>query len=175
MIYAGKEVIMSGSNKDLFEYAQWNWTEGVCELLKENHTLDVLYKEGQIFGFAVEKNNVEMVTALLEYYKLHQLKVDRGSVEYLNNLDALYAAMDKVESSYEIGNKVREVLSEYLFDGREQQKLAEIDAMIEHQGASGEQNYAATPAENFAGWPAELSYGAMHNTLSGNHHEVEAQ
>lgn len=123
------EASMSKENEqELLDYSRWNSTDRVIELLNIDPKLDLLYREGKVFRWPVDEGNIEMLTALIEYYKKHKLNGDKNSAEYLDNLDALHKVMDEVESRYEITDAVREVIGEYLSEERQKKLLDELDA-----------------------------------------------
>lgn len=157
----------------LVDYCNWDWTEGILELLEKDTSLDLTYDGGVVFTFAVQHNNMKILTALKEYYEKHKLSMDKNSAEYLDNLEALHKVMDTLENEEDINEDARAVIGEYLSEGRDKKKLQELDDMIENLNLSDGSTQEVVPElQEPVNWSA-TKHG-LAGELSGNHHEIEA-
>jgi hypothetical protein len=119
--------------RELWYCCQFNEYEKVIHILKCYKKLDLTYDEGQLFRFSIMNNNVEMLRALLKYYRKQKLQGDDNSGEYklakYKLLEILRVAADR----FKISEETQEVLSPYMpyeEDNSSEQDLEGLDELI---------------------------------------------
>lgn len=139
--------------------------------------------DGELFGLAL-KNSSEMLRFLVDIYVQTKLQGDPHSIGYLAAKRKLGSMLEEqIDSSAyeleELDEEVQAILRPWMsVDEDSDNEDYEAFTAAMHAGTMCSEeidHQAPPPAENFAGWPSELSHGAaMHGTLSGNYTEVEA-
>jgi hypothetical protein len=102
----------------------------VMNILNNNKELDVTYNEGEFFIVAIKNNSVDIVKALLDYFKYNQLEnPDNNRIEDMSKTDQLLITkicniLDVATQDIKLSQKMKEVLSPYIdFEGSEHNTL----------------------------------------------------
>jgi len=92
---------MENENELIF-LCQNNLSDNVTELLSQklSESIDVLYKDGLAFRLAIKYNNLQMLTALIDYYVNNVLqRTEFGTTEYnISNHKLKETIMDALQS-----------------------------------------------------------------------------
>jgi len=101
--------------KELYDYCRRDQNSDIVQLFKQHLDLDLTYKKGIYFRFAIKHNNVEMLKMLLEYYEKTQLQGDFGN-QYAIPLakQKLQTILQDAIKSFDISEEVQKVLNQYL-------------------------------------------------------------
>ena len=100
---------------DLFDYCRQNCDNIVIErCLKKHDNLDLLYKKGIFFKFAIGNDNINMLNALLQYYKDQNFKDDFEDYEHKITKYKLKLVLQDAVDTYHVSDEIQKILDRYL-------------------------------------------------------------
>jgi len=76
--------------------------------------IDLTYKNGIYFRFAIKHNNIEMLNTLFQYYEKTVLKDDPDTLEYKVAKHALQKILKDAINTFNISEEMQSVLDKYL-------------------------------------------------------------
>lgn len=99
-------------NSTVRDFCCSNNTQMVKQLLNIFDDIDVLYKSGTFFDFAITKGNVEICGSLIEYFEQKQYPVKNSKYELAKAelIEVLANATDGIKLSADM----KEILSQYI-------------------------------------------------------------
>ncbi len=99
-------------NSTIRDFCCANNTQMVKQLLDTFDDIDVLYKNGTFFDFAITKGNVEICKSLIEYFEQKQYPIKNSNYESakVELIEILTNATDGIKLSIEM----KGILSEYI-------------------------------------------------------------
>jgi len=118
----------------LSNYCRWNQNENVIRVLNEYPNIDIKHKNGEVFMFAIQNNNIEMLNMLLEYYKKIQLQGDYERLEYKVAKYKLQEILKDAIAMFDISKEVQEVLDKYIPKEEGSDSEQELDDIEDFMG-----------------------------------------
>jgi len=92
----------------------------VMSILNNNKELDITYNEGEFFIIAIKNNSVDIVKALLDYFKSNQLanstisRIEDMSKEAQLLITKIRNILDVATQDIDLSKEMKEVLSPYI-------------------------------------------------------------
>ncbi len=103
-------------NKILYNNFCWNEQKEVIKILNTYDNIDVFYKNGIFFEFALSKGNVDICNALLNYFENKQFPIKNKA--YKEEKDKLVEILENITSEMKLTSEIKKVLSPYIdFEG----------------------------------------------------------
>ena len=138
-------------NSLLVDYCGGDY-ENVSQFLKAYPNLDVTYSDGACFNKAIMRKNSKIVSALLDYYKTHQLSSDKDSIEYKKALFNLKHILEEAEEMYKFSPEIQELLKPYIGSDEDMESDAdirdlEIEAELRFMEASKDDKHSTPDAD----------------------------
>jgi len=102
-------------HSDLSDYLSLNQFAKAKRLL-ENYPddIDIIYKDGIFFRFAISEDNVGMFNTLLEYFEKTQLQGDSERLEYKVAKHKLQEILKDAVDTFNISEEMEAVLNRYI-------------------------------------------------------------
>ena len=99
-------------NKLLYNNFCWNEEKEVIKILDTYNGIDVFYKNGKFFEFAISKGNVDVCKALVNYFENKQFP--EKNREYEEAKGKLIEILENITSNMDISSEMQKVLSPYI-------------------------------------------------------------
>lgn len=104
-------------HSDIYSYCSLSQFERARKLLEDNYkNIDTMYEDGAFFDFAISKNNVEMLSSLLNnYYYKNNLKGDPQSYDLEQKLAKhnIQQVLSNAINTFSVSPKIEDVLKKY--------------------------------------------------------------
>ena len=102
-------------NSEISDYCSLNKFEKAKEILKICiGDIDLTYKNGIYFVFAIKYNNVDMLNTLLTYYENTQLQDSPYTLKYWTAVNKLQIILQDAVDTFDISEEIQMVLDKYL-------------------------------------------------------------
>ena len=116
----------------LSDYCSWSDCKNVKRILLNNPSLDLTYREGIMFIFAIKKKNPKMLNILLEYYHKQNLQEDRETMNYKTALYRLRSVLEYAyDSVFEVTAEIKEILFRYIPNEDDDKLSQDLDCFDE--------------------------------------------
>lgn len=105
---------------NLCNYCRWDekdqpiWIEKTKELLEDNSGLDLIYKDGILFGLAISNESIQMLEVLISYYEQNNLQSDPDTIDYKIAKYKLAEIIQHEANAYDFSNEMQSLLAPYL-------------------------------------------------------------
>lgn len=110
-------------NKLLYNNFCWNEEKEVIKILDTYNGIDVFYKNGKFFEFAISKGKVDVCKALVNYFENKQFP--EKNKEYEEAKDKLIEILENITGDMDISSEMQKVLSPYI-DFEENMDIARL-------------------------------------------------
>ena len=110
-------------DNQLSDFCRWNDSILVEKFLNDFKNLNVLHENGEMFRFAISKNNLEICNNLLRYFNSVQF-LTKDNSEYQNQKNKLCEVLEEAVEMYDISEEMKNILSPYVdFESSEDNRL----------------------------------------------------
>ena len=99
-------------NKILYNNFCWNEQKEVIKILSTCSNIDVFYKNGIFFEFALSKGNIDICNALLNYFENKQFPIKNKAYE--EGKTKLTEILENITDEMKLTSEMKKVLSPYI-------------------------------------------------------------
>ena len=99
-------------NKILYNNFCWNEQKEVIKILSTCSNIDVFYKNGIFFEFALSKGNIDICNALLNYFENKQFLIKNKAYE--EGKTKLTEILENITDEMKLASEMKKVLSPYI-------------------------------------------------------------
>jgi len=99
-------------NNNLYTFFCTDNTNNIKKVLECFNEIDILYENGIFLEFAISKGNVDICSALLNYFEDKQFSIK--SRDYEEAKDKLIEILENITSDMQLASEMKQVLSPYI-------------------------------------------------------------
>ena len=109
-------------NKTLYNFFCWNDIKEIKAILNTFEDVDILYKNGVFFDFAISKGNVEICKALITYFEDKQFSIK--NIQYQEAKNKLQEILENITDNIDLSLEMKQILAPYIdFEGSDHDTL----------------------------------------------------
>ena len=122
----------------LYGYSNSLHYKGVKELLEEYHDkIDIAFNEGLLFRIAINRESLDLLNILLDFYKTTKLSGDPETIEYKLAYYQLKSMLQDAADAHDVPPEIHKVIGPYLAadaENEDEQDLGgfdDIDVLVQ--------------------------------------------